>query len=328
MSPLTLDNLVEQYQQVSLSNQRMLEAFGALVTELQRAQVAFILLKGADVLSRLYRIRGLRPFCDIDLLVHAQDLSRLDRLLTSLGFQPEIDGNPSYYSSERGLRLDITTSIWYLNPDGLCEIWDRTIQRTIEANLIRCMCTNDLVLYLTAYNILHRGSCSTTFTHDLRLLIEREPVDWVVVLEQAVRWNLNIPLYYGLTTASRHESSSIPPAVLQSLAPTSITEKRLLDLLRAVVTDKPLLNIGHFLMFITRPVGQKLRWVWSYLSPPREFLRYRYGKRGVSQPLLTSVMRVGWLIAQSVVLISHILLRLLIKPSPKVAEHRSPFRVP
>jgi hypothetical protein len=320
MHSSTLDDLADAYARVSASNQRLLQAFDNLAAHLHQEGVDFILLKGADVLTRLYGAWGLRTFCDIDLLVHEQDLVKLDRLLLGLGFQQEIDGNPAYRSSDGRLLLDIASGIWYLDQTGLEAIWRRSIKRTIQAHPFRCMHTNDLALYLTAYNILHRGSCSPAFAQDLRLLIEREPVNWEVVLDEAVRWNLKIPLYYGFVNASKYEPIPIPQPVLSRLAPSSFSEQILLHMLRRLVTDQPLPNIGHFLLLITRPGGKQLEWIWKYLMPSREFLRYRYGEQGASQPLLTRSFRFVRLFGQAFVLASRMAGRLC---SPSWTDERS-----
>ncbi len=75
------------------------------------------------------------------------------------------------------------------------------------------------------------------------------------------------------------------------------------------------MDIGHFLLLMTRPGGQKLRWLWRYLFPSRNFLRYRYGERGAAQPILTRLLRAGWLMTQASVLAAKIVVRLIMPVS-------------
>lgn len=327
MPSLTLDDLAEAYARVSAQNREALDQFVEIGTVLQQQRIGFLILKGADLLSRLYGAGGLRPMTDIDLLVHDADLPRLDRVLIDRGYRQEIDGNPVYRSANGKLLLDITTTIWYLDQQGLEDIWQRAIQRTIRTLSVRCLHTNDLTLHLIAYNILHRGSCSPTCAKDLRLLTEREPVDWDVVLKDAVRWSLNIPLYYGLVKASEHEPIAIPPHVLSRLAPASITEQALLQMLRRVATDQPLPNIGHFLLLITRPSGKRLKWMWKSLMPSKEFLRYRYGERGTAQPMRTRLLRLVRLSGQASLLAMRILARICTPSSAPKPFPRSPLNI-
>jgi hypothetical protein len=80
MPSSTLDALLERYQQVSAANQSVLRHFTTVAAALQRAQIPFVVLKGADVISRLYGLHGTRPLADVDLLVNETDLAAIDTL--------------------------------------------------------------------------------------------------------------------------------------------------------------------------------------------------------------------------------------------------------
>ena len=115
MPSSTLDVLAETYSRVSEANRQRLTHLTDLLADLSVLGIEVMLLKGADLLTRVYRTQGTRPLADIDLLVHECDLPAIDRLLRSRGFTPLIDGNPAYASSTSGLILDLSTSLWYLN---------------------------------------------------------------------------------------------------------------------------------------------------------------------------------------------------------------------
>ena len=131
-----------------------------------------ILLKGADLLSRLYGVRGTRPLSDVDLLVHEQDLPVIHRLLIEAGFIQQIDGNPAYRSSQSTLSLDLVSDLWYLDEEGLAALWDRARTRPLGQLTVKQLGSDDLLLYLIAYSVVHRGYLCPSFFTDLRLLIE------------------------------------------------------------------------------------------------------------------------------------------------------------
>ena len=81
MPSSTLDDLLEAYTQVSIRNRAILEEFALIAQRFRQQGIACIVLKGADVLSRLYGVRGARPLSDVDLLVHESDLPTIDREL-------------------------------------------------------------------------------------------------------------------------------------------------------------------------------------------------------------------------------------------------------
>jgi Uncharacterised nucleotidyltransferase len=198
MPSSTLDDLADAYAQVSLVNKRLLDEYELVGQTFQQQDIDSILLKGADLLSRLYGVRGTRPLSDVDLLVHERDLPAIHRLLIEAGFTQQIDGNPAYLSPQSGLSLDLISELWYLDKEGLAGLWSRARTRQLGQVTVKQLASNDLLLYLIAYSVVHRGHLSPSFFTDLRLLIEKEPFHWSTVVEGSIRHHLKIPLYHGL----------------------------------------------------------------------------------------------------------------------------------
>src|SRR3954469_25775727 len=121
LSPSTVDTFIETYRRVSDANDTVLTRFIQVANRFHQAGITFLLLKGADVISRLYGVRGSRPIADIDLLIHEADREQIDDVLTRIGFVQQIDGNPAYASSELGFSLDLVTTLWYLNEQELAD---------------------------------------------------------------------------------------------------------------------------------------------------------------------------------------------------------------
>src|SRR5438128_2519858 len=70
--------------------------------------------------------------------------------------------------------------------------------------------------------------------------------------------------------------------------------------LEKLVTDKPVTDLGHLLLFLTQPALNKWRWLNDRLFPSEAFLRWRYGHRWNTHPLLTRVCRPFSLLFQAV----------------------------
>ena len=319
MPSSTLDDLLEAYTQVGVRNRAILDEFALVAQQFHQQRIAFIVLKGADVISRLYGVQGARPLSDVDLLVHESDVPTIDRLLRSLGFTQQIDGNPSYASSERSLALDLITTIWYLDERGLDDLWKRALTRPVGGTTISCLDTADLVIYLTAYAVVHRGELSAAFVQDMKLLIEKESPAWPTVVVRTKQAMLQVPLYHGLYHVRKAiPAVAIPNAVLSSLAPTSRNELILAWLLGRLVTPDPLPEVGHLLLFLTQPGVKKLTWLKQRFYPSTTFLFYRYGLAGQTMPGRMRLSRWSHL-TESVFLLSGRVLRRLIKLSrPRV----------
>ena len=312
MPSSTLDDLADAYTQVSLTNKRLLDEFEVVVRTFHGQGIECIVLKGADLLSRLYGMRGTRPLSDVDLLVHPQDLPAIHRLLIERGFSQQIDGNPAYVSSQSTLSLDLASDLWYLDDEGFAALWERARTRPLGQLTVKQLGSDDLLLYLTAYSVVHRGHLSPSFFTDLRLLIEKEPLHWPTLVEEANRHHLKIPLYHGLRQlVLSNPSIGIPAIVIQQLAPSTIAEQTLSFLFRRLVTTHPLPELGHFLLWITQPPGRMLAWLRRTLFPSSVFLAYRYGEESVTRPWHTTITRLWQLARAAHILIVRILIRLV-----------------
>ncbi len=308
----TLDDLADAYTQVSLINKRLLDEYEIIGLAFQRQGIECILLKGADLLSRLYGVRGARPLSDVDLLVHEQDLPAIHQLLIEIGLTQQIDGNPAYYSSQSTLFLDLVSNLWYLDEEGLAGLWARARTRPLGQLTVKQLGSNDLLLYLTAYSVVHRGHLSPSFFTDLQLLIEKESLHWPALIEEASRRHLKIPLYHGLRQSALSNSArGVPSTVIQQLAPSTMAEQTLEFLFRRLVTTQPIPELGHFLLWITQPSGRRLAWLRRTFFPSSRFLAYRYGGEGVTRPGRTTITR-WWQLARAAnILIARMLVRLV-----------------
>ena len=321
MPSSTLDDLADAYTQVSLINKRLLDEYELVGLAFQQQGIECILLKGADLLARLYGVRGTRPLSDVDLLVHAHDLPAIHRLLTETGFAQQIDGNPAYCSSQSTLTLDLVSELWYLDEEGLAALWARARTRPLGQLTVKQLGSDDLLLYLTAYSVVHRGHLCPSFFTDLRLLIEKEPLDWATLVEEASRHHLKIPLYHGLRQLTLSNSTTgIPAIVIQQLAPATMAEQTLVYLFRRLVTTQPLPELGHFLLWITQPPGRRLAWLRRTLFPSSVFLTYRYGDESVTRPWQTTITRWWQLARAGNLLIARMLIRLVIDQTARTTS--------
>jgi len=301
--------LIEAYSQVSLANHRSFEKLAVVLTQFRARGIDFLLLKGADILPRLYGVWGARSLTDIDLLVREKDLPAVDRVVRELGYLPDIDGNPAYHHPDHSLLLDLVTEIWY--EDDTEEIWRRAVQRDLAGLPVRGMGADDLLTYLTVYSVLHRGYFVPSFPKDVALLVRREPLNWGFIVDEAIRRNLKIPLHHGLSYAAGHESIPIPDHVFASLAPTHGSEKALQFVLRKLVTDEAVRDVGHFLLLVSLPAGKSWRRVRQALWPSPTFLRWRYGEESETKPHRTRLFRAVRLSWKSLILLGQILKRFL-----------------
>jgi hypothetical protein len=306
MKTADIERSLTGYSRISSGNRIKFEKLRAVLSQMQKAGIDCILLKGADLIPRLYGVLGARPLGDADLLIHESALPALDHLLRQLGYRPLIDGNPAYVDPDNILPLDIITNVWYA--DDRDAIWLRAVQRDFEGIPIKGLGASDLLVYQTAYGVVHRGCLSEPFARDIALLVEKERVEWDFVVDEASRCCLTIPMYHGLSFVStRYAGVCIPDHVFRSLAPSTLRERLWYWLLQKLVTDKPVAELGHLLLFLTQPGLKKWRWLSDRLFPSESFLQYRYGDRWNTHPLLTRLRRPFSLLLQAARLFTRII---------------------
>lgn len=297
MTLSSADQLIEAYAQVGSVNAYLLKKLESVLARFHAHGIEVMLLKGADLIPRLYGVLGLRPMTDIDLLVRTKDLPLIDRLVKELGYRPSIDGNPAYVDAENICSLDLITDLWYL--DDIEAIWQRAVRRTLGTVPVKAMQANDLLIYLTAYVVVYRGYFSASFAQDVALLVRKEAIEWPYILDEASRCHLRLPLYHGLTYTAGHGHADIPKQVLGHLAPMGLAEKWQGFLIQRLVTEQRVAGLSYFLLFVTQPGWRRWKWLARALFPPQAFFRYRYGERAVAHPILTRLARPFSLLAQA-----------------------------
>jgi len=293
-----IERYLVDYSSISSGNKIRFEKLRAVLSPMRKAGIDCILLKGADLIPRLYGVLGVRPLGDADLLVHEADLPALDQVLTRLGYRPQIDGNPAYVDPEHILALDIITSVWYVEDQTL--LWQRSVPRDLQDVQVKGLGASDLLIYLTAYNVIHRGYLSASFARDIAFLVEKEAIDWDFVVEEVCRCRLKIPMYHGLSfVVTRYPRVPISDSVLRRFAPSTVIERFWHLVFEKLVTDKQVGGLGHLLLFLTRPGSKKWRWLQDAFFPSAAFLKCRYGNRWEAHALWTRLSRPFYLLSQA-----------------------------
>lgn len=312
MPSSTLDDLADAYCRVSNGNAAALDQCQALAALFEQARIPFVVLKGLAVLLQLYGIRGTRPLSDVDLLVHEADLGTIDRILTEAGYARQIDGNPCYASPGNGLAFDLVTTLWYLDEQGLAELWANARPHVLHARTLLLPAADDLLIHLTAYAVIHRGALTPAWEQDLRLLLRREAIDWAAVTRKARHYSLSVPLLYGLTyLRHRMPTLPIPESALHALTPAGFSQRSLYWLLQRLVTAHPIPELGHVLIWLTRPAGSRWSSLYRMFFPPESFLGYRYGTTAARRPVLTRCRRTIDLAGAALLLAVRIVRRLI-----------------
>lgn len=103
---LPLEPFTEALHRVLAHNMALLVELSALCEEFQRHGVQAILLKGGALIETVYRGHpGLRPMCDIDLLVKDADLSTIKEILRKRGYRPSSPSSQVFHNGWAAIDL-------------------------------------------------------------------------------------------------------------------------------------------------------------------------------------------------------------------------------
>ncbi|MFQ5829300.1 MAG: nucleotidyltransferase family protein [Candidatus Methylomirabilia bacterium] len=310
--PVRSERSIDDYTKTAANNRRRLHRLDAVLSEFEASGIEALPLKGADLLGRAYGgALGLRPMVDVDLLVHHQDLPQIERILEANGFQSRASGNPVYVFPNHFLALDMISDIWYL--ESIDAVWQRSVCRQVAGRFRRAMHPEDALIYLAAYQTIHRGRLGRQMALDVAALLDAEGqlIDWDNVVHQANTRHLRLPLYHGLAYAHDKTGARIPTWVLDALRPED-SQHRIASLYQRLVTEQGIPGLGHLLLILSlRGYKHKLKALWKALFPSRDFLAFRYGERNPCEWLWIRLSRPAYLLFRGGLLLLRIGRRLI-----------------
>ncbi|MFQ5813737.1 MAG: nucleotidyltransferase family protein [Anaerolineae bacterium] len=261
------------------------------------AQVPVIVLKGWAFIATLYEgDPGQRPVTDLDLLVPAGEVDRVQSVLASLNY-PMISSEPWPGFSQR-----YSYDMAYRRPsDGKppfhvdlhwrllivpyyeripIEDWFVRAQPARVAGVEALVpAPEDHLVYLCGHLALHHRYSPALFRyHDMAVLIHHtgDVLDWDAVVQRAVDWRLVIPLQRTLARLGELWPETVPAGVAQEVAGLQPTRaERWIH--EWVVGRPPNPTSDALLSLATMPgLGRRVRFVLEQAFPSPAYMRQRY----------------------------------------------------
>ncbi len=285
-----------QYQ-VAAQNLFFLDELHRILKIFNDAGIRVIVLKGAALTEGLYPHLGLRPFGDIDLLIHREELSQVTEILCGLGyschslqFRPGIEdfqGAVNYVKDGKpAISIEPHWTFGPLYPYAvrvdMAGIWARASKAKIAGIDTLVLSPEDLLLHLCLHLFQHRQGNWLTSSCDIAQLVHHYQgrLGWEVFLNRVFDFKLCLPVQYSLQTTFEMFSPPIPPFVLDELSSSNPGrfERQVFASLTSPADKDSRGGAAALAKLLTMPgVARRFRYLWAALLPSRDFVLSYYG---------------------------------------------------
>ncbi|MBL0226573.1 MAG: nucleotidyltransferase family protein [Geobacteraceae bacterium] len=236
--PKVLRELRRSYLKNAGRNLYLYHELGKVLGSLQQERIPVIALKGAHLAKEIYGNSALRPMNDVDLLVHREDLGRVEKSLMELGFLPAdcnrmvADDNChfGYSRPNGGLTVEIH---WTLLPAtfpfriDMAGQWQRSRTTIIGSVKVSVLCPEDLLLYLCLHASKHLYQIWLKPFYDISETIRHyaEDIDWDQIRIRSEQTGVSKSVYLTLGLARELLGAAIPKGFLDAVKPADFDER-------------------------------------------------------------------------------------------------------
>ncbi len=263
---------------------RQRAAFLRFAQHLETQGIRVMVLKGLHLATSVYAHSGLRPMCDVDVLVHRTDLSAAVDAAQGAGYSQGAatvrapvstmsHHLPGFYQPGAALEIHFQLSPDTMPPFvNMNEIWSRAEATPLARNAL-VMCPEDNLLHICAHAATsHLCEIGLRPLCDIRALVVRHKgqLSWSDVASRARQWRCERAVTLVLQLCRRRLGVDIPDT--------------LFDQLREHVATPEILGAAESLALSPRTPAHSTEQVSRILAVPGLWAKCRYAIRRVYLP--------------------------------------------
>jgi Uncharacterised nucleotidyltransferase len=230
--------LQKNFQSNAISNLFLTNQLLKILDFLAENQISAIPFKGPVLGALVYGNLAFRKFCDLDIIVHKQDILKVKHLLISQGFQPV----PNLTSPQEEIYIESQLGYNFVRNDGIVvevhwtpipkmftfpidtkQLWENLQVITVAGKSVPIVAPEDFLIILCAHGCKDRWSQLKWVCDIAELIRTRQELDWERILEQAKILGSKRRLGLGLLLAHNLLGIKLPEKVLQDIHSSSIT---------------------------------------------------------------------------------------------------------
>jgi hypothetical protein len=238
--PHIIEDLKKHYLHTAYLNTLVLHSLGKVLRAFTTDGIHVIPLKGIQLAENVYRNIALRTMGDVDLLVQKNDLEKIRKQLTALGYtsrqywlEAEHDLSHSLPPFSKPNAADLDVHWDFENPDSLFKIdidglWQRAVPARVAYADVLSLSPEDFLLHLcmhTSYH--HRFESGLRSFCDLAATLEtyQSNMDWTLFRAHAKEWGVERCVFLSLHLAQLLVGAQPPIGLLDLLRPADYETK-------------------------------------------------------------------------------------------------------
>ena len=212
---------------------------GKVLGLLRHANIPVIVLKGVHLAELVYGNIALRPMGDVDVLVHKDDLMRVEAALLGMGYAPaechrqiaKDNCHFVYGLPNRELFVEVHWNFlpsmyrFKIDIDGQ---WERSRQAIIAGVEVSVLCPEDLLLYLCLHAFTkHLFEMGLKPLYDIfeTIRVYGKEIDWKQVQLRSEQWGEAKCVYLTFRLARELLGASVPDDLMKAIKPSDFDER-------------------------------------------------------------------------------------------------------
>ena len=226
------------YLQSAGRGMHLYHELGKVLGLLRHENIPVIVLKGVHLAELVYGNIALRPMGDVDVLVHKDDLMRVEAALLGMGYAPaechrqiaKDNCHFVYGLPNRELFVEVHWNFlpsmyrFKIDMDGQ---WERSRQAIIAGVEVSVLCPEDLLLYLCLHTSKHLFEMGLKPLYDIFETIRYygKEIDWKQVQLRSEQWGEAKCVYLTFRLARELLGASVPDDLMKAIKPSDFDER-------------------------------------------------------------------------------------------------------
>lgn len=286
-----VEGLRAAHERTARKNLAFCGELGSILETLEGEGIAALVLKGGALASTLYPSIGLRPMCDLDILIPADAVSRAGAALEARGYAAvaeraerageSIDCERAFVRAG-GARLPVELHwhvinvVHYRRRTPVEWFWRHSVEMRFHGGRGLVLTPEAQLIHLASHLKLNHHDRRWLREYDIALLMSRfgGQMRWDEVTDAARRFGLGLVVRAALERVESVWGVSAAGAIREELGRQAGLGERI----AYAMTSPCLRGLQPLWNAVAAPGwARKVAFLWDYAFPSREYMRRRYG---------------------------------------------------